>query len=216
MTTLHIRQDTLQEGHYPIRLTLKRADQPDIEAEAIIQFSLTEQEQEELRWYMEDYLMRPESVEAVQIEQIEQWMKRRGVELYECILEGSRDVQRLFDRVLDQLADLRVEVATGVTEAASIPWELMRDPQSDSAIALRVQSFVRVQSDPSMAFVACAFGRRRTRPPTLRRLPAAWPRRRGTAGGRQPSLAGLGRRPQPLRHHRPAPAHLRAASEGTH
>ncbi len=99
---------------------------------------------------MEDYLTRTESVEDVQIEQ---WMKRRGIELYESILEGNRDIQRIFDRVLDQLADLRVEITTGVAEAASIPWELMRDPQSDSAVALRVQSFVRVQSDPNLSFV---------------------------------------------------------------
>ena len=56
MTTLHIRQDAPKDGHYPIRLTLERAKQPKMEAEANIQFALTEQEQEDLRWYLEDYL----------------------------------------------------------------------------------------------------------------------------------------------------------------
>lgn len=153
MTTLHIRQNAAGKGKHDIRLTLERPGQPDLEAKAKIEFALTSQEQEELRWYMEDYLMRPESVEEVQVEQVEQWMKRRGIELYERILEGNRDVQRVFDRVLDQLADLRMEISPGIAEAASIPWELMRDPQSDSAIALRVQSFVRVQSDPNLSFV---------------------------------------------------------------
>ena len=56
--TLFIRQDALVDGKYPIRLTLKRPDQPDQEAEAKIAFALTPEEQEEIRWYMEDYLER--------------------------------------------------------------------------------------------------------------------------------------------------------------
>ncbi len=61
--------------------------------------------------------------------------------------------QEIWFAIREQLADLRVEIATGSAEAASIPWELMRDPQSDSPIALRVQSFVRVQSNPNLSFV---------------------------------------------------------------
>jgi len=154
MTILHIRQDAPHDSHYPIRLTLKRAGQPDLEAEASIHFVVTDQEHEELRWYMEDYLTRMESVEAVQIEQVEQWMKQRGVELYSKVLDDNQNTRAVWFAVREQLADLRVEITTGITEAASIPWELMRDPQSDSAIALRVQSFVRVQSNPNLGFVS--------------------------------------------------------------
>lgn len=135
---LRIEQKSHEAGKHAIRLALRRSDQPELTAKAEIEFALTPQEQEELRWYMEDYLTRAESVEEVQVEQVEQWMRRRGIELYEKILDRRRDVQRIFDRVLDDLADLRVEITTGIAEAASIPWELMREPQSDSAIALRV------------------------------------------------------------------------------
>ena len=150
---LRIRQETTGSTEHRIRLILKRPGQADIEGEATISFALSPQEREELRWYMEDYLQAGAAIEEVQVRQVEEWMKQRGIELYERILEGSRDAQRIFDRVLDDLADLRIEITTEVAEAASIPWELMRDPQSDSAIALRVQSFVRVQSNPNMSFV---------------------------------------------------------------
>ena len=153
MTTLHIRQDALQDGRYAIRLTLKRRDQPDQDAMANIELAVTPEEQEELRWYMEDYLMRAESVEEVQVEQVEQWMKQRGEELYDKVLDDNQNTRAIWFAVREQLADLRVEITTGIAEAASIPWELMPDPQSDSAIALRVQAFVRVQSDPSISFV---------------------------------------------------------------
>jgi hypothetical protein len=90
MTTLHIRQDAPKEGIYPIRLTLKRSGQPDREAEARISFALAEQEQEDLRWYLEDYLQRAETVEPVIVEQVESVMRTRGEELYAKVLMHSR------------------------------------------------------------------------------------------------------------------------------
>lgn len=152
--TLHIRQGSLQAGKYPIRLTLKRSGQADLEAEAEIEFALTPEEQADLRWYMEDYLTLAAATEAVQIEQIEATMRQRGEELYNKVLDFNQNTRAIWFAVREGLADLRVEIASGIAEAASIPWELMRDPQSDSAIALRVQAFVRIQSNPSISFVA--------------------------------------------------------------
>ena len=152
-TTLHIEEEVRTGGKHAIQLALERPNQPKLTAKAEIKFALTLQEQEELRGYMEDYLMRAESVEEVEIVQIEEWMKRRGEELYSKVLAANMGTQAIWFAVREQLADLRVEITTGIVEAASIPWELMRDPQSDSAIALRVQSFVRVQSDPNISFV---------------------------------------------------------------
>lgn len=153
MNRLHIRQDAPRGGSYPIRLTLTRTDQADREAEALIQFALTEQEQEDLRWYLEDYLQRADVVEAVTVQQVEALMKARGEELYAKVLTANGNTHALWFSIRNDLATLRVEVTTGVAEAASIPWELMRDPTMDSPISLRVTSFVRVQSNPNIAFV---------------------------------------------------------------
>lgn len=70
------------------------------------------------------------------------------------MLGGSRSTQNLWGSIRNDLADLRVEITTGVTEAASIPWELMRDPDMDSPVSLRVKAFVRVQSNPNISFVS--------------------------------------------------------------
>ena len=124
-----------------------------MEAEAKIEFALTEQEQEDLRWYLEEYLQRAEAVEAITVQQIEALMKTRGEELYTKVLAYNGDTQALWFSIRNDLANLRVEINTGVAEAASIPWELMRDPKMDSPISLRVKSFVRVQSNPNISFV---------------------------------------------------------------
>ncbi len=153
-TILRIRQETPREGVYPIRLRLERPGLAALEADAQIEFALSPQEQGDLRWYMEDYLMRADTVEQEVVAQIEASMVDRGEELYRKVLAHTLDTQAIWFAVREQLADLRVEITTGIAEAASIPWELMRDPQSDSPIALRVAEFVRVQSNANISFVA--------------------------------------------------------------
>jgi hypothetical protein len=56
LPTLQIRQEAAGKTKHRIRLTLKRPRQADIEAEATIAFAMPAQEQEDLRWYMEDCL----------------------------------------------------------------------------------------------------------------------------------------------------------------
>jgi len=150
---LSIRQEAAPEGRHTIRLRLDRPGLASLEAQATIEFYLTEQEQAQLRWYMEDYLQHSEAVEAAHIEQIEAMLRARGEELYDKVLAANRNTQAIWFAVREQLADLRIEITTGIAAAAAIPWELMRDPESDSALAVRVKAFVRVQSDPNIGFV---------------------------------------------------------------
>ena len=70
-------------------------------------------------------------------------MKQRGEELYDKVLTVNKNTQAIWFAIREQLADLRIEITTGIAEAASIPWELMRDPESGSAIALRVPALRR-------------------------------------------------------------------------
>ncbi len=134
-STLRIRQHPPADGKYPIQLTLKREGKAAVEAFASIEFALSEQEQEELRWYLEDYLQCAESVEAIHVEQIEKLMRACGEDLYNKVLTDNQNTQAIWFAIREQLADLRVEITTSIAEAASIPWELMRDPQSDPPIA---------------------------------------------------------------------------------
>jgi hypothetical protein len=151
--TLRIEQRTKDSEHHAITLELLRPDESPLKASAEIEFALTPQEHTDLKWYLEGYLQRAESVTEEHVQQIEAMMRDRGIELFEKILEGDRTARRIFDRVVDDIADLRVEITTSVADAAAIPWELMHDPSLDSAIALRVKSFVRVQSEANLSFV---------------------------------------------------------------
>jgi hypothetical protein len=62
---------------------------------------------------------------------------------------GTRDGQRLWNRAQQGLEEVRVEVAGNPAEGAGLPWELLRDPVTDVAVALRARSFVRTHSQPA-------------------------------------------------------------------
>ena len=153
MTILHITQKSLSSGKYPVELRLAAPGQPEQTAAADIEFNLTAKEQEDLRWYLEDYLAQDEAANEVRVRQVEGLMETRGEELYAKVLAVDMNTQAIWFAIRNRLADLRIQITTSVAGAAAIPWELMRDPKSDSAIALRVKSFVRVQSSSNISFI---------------------------------------------------------------
>ncbi|MEP7198657.1 MAG: CHAT domain-containing protein, partial [Chloroflexota bacterium] len=110
-------------------------------------FTLSDQDREDLRWYLEDYLQYPLDPAPTIAARIEQRMKDIGVELFHHVFESSATAQRGWARLQPQLQDTRIEIITDVKEATTIPWELLRDPVTDEALLLRARAFVRAPSD---------------------------------------------------------------------
>jgi tetratricopeptide (TPR) repeat protein len=118
-------------------------------ANARFNFKLTAQEQEDIRWYLEDYLQYPLDPAPKIAARIEKRMAEIGVELFEAIFQSGEDGRDLWATLRALLNETRVEIVTEVREAAAIPWELIRDPKTDTPLALRAQSFVRAQPTPA-------------------------------------------------------------------
>jgi hypothetical protein len=149
---LRIRQRDRVDSFYLIALRLTRPGEPDLEAEARTDFALSPQEQEDLRWYLEDWLQVAPHAAAVHAQQVEALMRDKGETLYDQVLDANPATRAIWYAIRERLAELRIEVQSSVAGAAAIPWEFLRDRQSDSALALRVRALVRVQSDPNIAF----------------------------------------------------------------
>ncbi len=113
------------------------------------QFQLSPQDQEDLRWYLEDYLEYPLDPAPRIAERIEGRMKEIGEDLFRKVFESGEPARRLWARLQNELQDSRIEILTEVREATSIPWELMRDPLTGTVVALRARSFVRAPVDPA-------------------------------------------------------------------
>src|ERR1039457_2392659 len=108
-------------------------------------FTLSPQEAEDIRWYLEDYRIYPVDPAPKFAQRIERRMGEVGRELFRLVLAGS-DV---WEGVRRNLNGTRIEIETEV-EDALVPWELMRDPAADLPLALVVPAFVRCHSRPAL------------------------------------------------------------------
>ncbi|MEL6524146.1 MAG: CHAT domain-containing protein [Chloroflexota bacterium] len=135
---LRINQEKLDLNRYRVELSYQAT-----RANAEFEFSLSEQEQEDLRWYLEEYLMYPDDANTERANSIETFMRTTGETLTEKVLESDRTTRRLWNTCLDNLNDMRIEVETSVEAATSIPWELLYVPEIKNYLCLEAQSFVR-------------------------------------------------------------------------
>ena len=108
-------------------------------------FGLSAQDAEDIRWYLEDYLVYPLDPAPRIAARIERRLRDVGIELFRAILEGS-DV---WASARHRLEETRVEVESDVQDPV-VPWELLRDPAADLPLALHVPSFVRGHSKAAL------------------------------------------------------------------
>lgn len=144
--TLRITQVTEQAGVYRVELALEGHGLVRQTATATFEFHLDDQHREDLRWYLEDYLQYPHDPAPTVAARIEGDIKDLGVDLFKKTFQSGDDTRDLWATLRQKLDDTRIEVSTSVAEATSIPWELVRDPKTDEALALRADSFVRSHS----------------------------------------------------------------------
>ncbi len=135
-------------GRYRVEVALEGAG-ARMTAVSTFDLAIAPQDREDLRWYLEDYLLFPLDPAPKIAERVEARMAALGEELCRGVFLGNRDATRLWDRAREQLTDTRVEVVTDVRHAASVPWELLRDPDSHTALALEAKAFVRSHGNPT-------------------------------------------------------------------
>jgi hypothetical protein len=143
--TLRLTQTSIAPGRHQVQLTLDGAGRPRTET-ARFAFQVADQDREDLRWYLEDYLEYPIDPAPAIAARVEQRMVEVGRELFTGIF-STRDAWDLWAQIHDQLAETRVEVVSEVEAAAMLPWELLRDPRTDNPVALDAHTFVRAEHE---------------------------------------------------------------------
>ena len=104
-------------------------------------YSLSPQDAEDIRWYLEDYLIYPLDPAPRIAKRIEARMKQLGTDLFRMVLEGTEP----WIAAKNRLGETRIEIESEVQDAGA-PWELLRDPVADLPLALAAASFVRAHS----------------------------------------------------------------------
>lgn len=137
MPKLHIKQLTVGKNSYRVELTLQEEDLTPINVTAKFKFQLSEPDQKDLRWYLEDYLEFPFEPNPKIAVRVEQRMTAIGTELFKAVFHADDDARDLWAELRRNLNQTRVEISVeDVQEASSIPWELLRDPKTDIPLAL--------------------------------------------------------------------------------
>lgn len=113
-------------------------------------FALDQDDVERLRWYLEDYLEWPLDPAPALAARVERRLNELGTELFRAVFQSSDDARDLWGQVRGELPSARFEVVSDVTGAGALPWELLRDPKMDTAVALRAATFVRTQHNPAV------------------------------------------------------------------
>jgi tetratricopeptide (TPR) repeat protein len=141
--TLHLNQSVLADGRHRVEVTLLEDGGAPRKAVTAFELAMSDADRERVRWYLEDYLEYPLDPAPTIAAGVEQRMAQLGKELFSAIF-NDRDTAALWNAIQGRLAQTRVQIETEVAEATGLPWELLRDPLTDIALALRVSSFVRV------------------------------------------------------------------------
>src|ERR1017187_2742716 len=138
MSLLRLRQFAEGEGRYRVMAEFENGGVRR-SAESRFELQFTAQDQEDIRWYLEDFLQYPMDPAPAIAARIEGRMAEIGVELFTKVL-GNAPV---WHEVRHDLSGTRVEIETTVKDATALPWELLRDPDADVPLALRARAFVR-------------------------------------------------------------------------
>ena len=151
--TLRLTQTGSQDNRHTIELEWLDAG-PRQTATATVALALTEQDQRDLAWYIEEYAEYPFEPHPQRAARIEARMRELGIELFNTLFASNTRTLRLWAKVAERLDDLRVEIVTDAEGATALPWELLRDPDTDTVLALHAKAFVRAAPEvPRQALV---------------------------------------------------------------
>jgi tetratricopeptide (TPR) repeat protein len=143
MPTLRLTQSTVSPDRFRVEAALEGDGLSRQTATTEFDFTVTPQDREDLRWYLEDYLLHDADPAPKIAARIERRIAEMGAGLFKALFQANEDARDLWATLRESLNDTRIEIITEVQEATALPWELLRDPKTDTPLALRADAFVR-------------------------------------------------------------------------
>ena len=140
--TLRLTQTASQDNRHTIELEWLEGSARQT-ASATVELTMSEQDQRDLAWYIEEYAEYPFEPHPQRAARIEARLHDVGVELFNKLFAANNPTRRMWFEAARRLSDVRVEIVTDAEGATALPWELLRDPDTDTVLALHAQAFVR-------------------------------------------------------------------------
>jgi tetratricopeptide (TPR) repeat protein len=115
----------------------------------------TPEDNEAIRWYLEEYLLYPFDPAPEIAARVEKRMEEIGADLFRHLFESNQHTSDIWLAIRTTIADTRIEIATGPAEGP-IFWELLRNPLDSVPIACAAKAFLRVPDTTEGSVVALA------------------------------------------------------------
>jgi hypothetical protein len=132
------------------RVTVSWLDGGSLSHEAVVSLPGDGVESEKVRWYLEDYAEVPAEPAPVIARDAEALLGSVGRQQFERVF-AEPGAAKVWAQAEADLADTRVEIDTDPSDVPGVPWELLRDPDSDQAVALGAAQFVRTHHETARA-----------------------------------------------------------------
>jgi hypothetical protein len=113
------------------------------EATAVIQLAVQTHTDDEIRWYLEEFLEDGSGPARIRADAARRAIRELGAELFRAVFKATSDTDRIWSRVKANLHDVRAEIDSADVGVGHVPWELMHDPEFGVPLALSARSFVR-------------------------------------------------------------------------
>ncbi|MDX6497481.1 MAG: hypothetical protein QOG23_741 [Blastocatellia bacterium] len=114
--------------------------------------SLSPSEREELRWYLEDFLMYPANPAPKVAARIEKWIDECGVRLFYSLFGPKSDAHHFWEEISDRIEEIRVEAVWESRIWPLIPLEFLRPGEGKPPLAVSAASFVHSNLQQPEAF----------------------------------------------------------------
>lgn len=146
MTILHIRA-ARRDSNIEAEIKLLKDDR-EFSATSLFHFPWAAQDDEDLRWYLEDYPIYVHQPTMEIAKRIEKAIVQKGALLFQGLFPENSDARGLWKLASKRLEDLRIEIVTE-NSLTSIPWELLRESSTQITPAKSCQAFVRAHPHPA-------------------------------------------------------------------
>jgi hypothetical protein len=142
MPVLQVNSIRLDAGRRRVEVVWRQDGSAPQAVVSTFAYQVGEQDAEKIRWYLEDYPEFPADPAPVLAADAESRLAELGTGLFGQVFTGQ-DAAGIWAQTKAQLPHVRVEVDIDPDDAPGLPWELLRDPGTGTALALGAGEFVR-------------------------------------------------------------------------
>jgi hypothetical protein len=123
------------DGTASVATQLEGDDFPDDGPRFGLTWPLDDDALSELRWYLEDYLRLPSAVYGERGRRVRDLLPAWGAAVFAAVF-GQGRARDAYQRLRGRAADTRLVFRSSEPRLLALPWELMRDPERPSPLAL--------------------------------------------------------------------------------